>query len=175
MLRVAAGDAQAFRMLSSVHLKPILSYCSRLLRDPAEAEEIAQEVMLRAWQRAAEYESKARVTTWLHRIAHNLAIDALRRRRDKAHDWDQDSLPAPESGGTEHLIEQHDTALRVRAALQRIPERQKQALILCHEQGLANPEIASVLGVGVSAVESLLARGRKALREQLAPATETRE
>jgi RNA polymerase sigma-70 factor (ECF subfamily) len=172
MLRVAAGDAQAFRSLSGVHLQPILRYCSRLLREPAEAEEIAQEVMLRAWQRASEYEPKARLTTWLHRIAHNLAIDVLRKRRNDSREWDDESMPAPDSRIPERLVEQLDTAQRVQAALQTLPERQKQALLLCHEQGLSNPEIAEVLAVGVAAVESLLSRGRKALRVQLTPALE---
>jgi RNA polymerase sigma factor (sigma-70 family) len=175
MLRVAAGDAQAFRALTGVHLKPILNYCSRLLHDPAEAEEVTQEVMLRAWQRADEYEPKARLTTWLHRIAHNLAIDALRRRRGTVDEWDDEKMAAPDSQAPGRLLEQHDTALRVQAALELIPPRQKQALILCHEQGLTNPEIADVLGVGVAAIESLLSRGRKALREHLAPVLEKSE
>jgi RNA polymerase sigma-70 factor (ECF subfamily) len=172
MLRVAAGDAQAFRSVASAHLQPILRYCARLLRQSAEAEEVAQEVMLRAWQRAAEYEPKARLTTWLHRIAHNLAIDALRKRGHGTHELDDDQMPAPESGAPERLVERYNTAQRVQAALQSIPERQQQALILCHEQGFSNPEIAEVLGVGVAAVESLLSRGRKALRQQLTPALE---
>jgi RNA polymerase sigma factor (sigma-70 family) len=175
MSRVAAGDAQAFRALAGMHLKPVLNYCSRLLHDPAEAEEVTQEVMLRAWQRAGEYEPKARLTTWLHRIAHNLAIDALRRRRGAAAEWDDETMAAPDSQAPGNLLEQHDTALRVQAALELIPARQKQALILCHEQGLSNPEIAEVLGVGVAAIESLLARGRRALREHLAPAVEKSE
>jgi RNA polymerase sigma-70 factor (ECF subfamily) len=174
MQRVARGDALAFRELSELHLQAIVTYCFRITGNLAEAEEIAQEVFLRAWQRADEYEPKARVTTWLHRIAHNLAIDSLRRRSPKAtavEDLDVEPSESPSQTPLQ-LLERKHAARGVQAELERLPERQQMALLLCHEQGLSNPEIAEVLGTSVEATESLLARARRALRTALTPTHE---
>lgn len=175
MQRVAEGDALAFRELTELHLQAIVTFCFRFTGNRAEAEEIAQEVFLRAWQRANEYEPKARVTTWLHRIAHNLAIDTLRRRSTKTTAIeDLDVEPSQSSSENPlQLLERKHAARGVQVELERLPERQKMALLLCHEQGLSNPEIAEVLGTGVEAVESLLSRARRALRTALDPTHET--
>jgi RNA polymerase sigma-70 factor, ECF subfamily len=168
MQRVARGDAQAFRQLSELYLGAIVTYAFRITSNHAEAEEIAQEVFLRAWQRAEEYEPRARVTTWLHRIAQNLAIDALRRRHGKSLPLDELAEDAPPaSNDPQALLERKRNAESVQDGLAALPPRQKMALLLSHEQGLSNPEIAEVLEVGVEAIESLLARGRRALRAAL--------
>jgi RNA polymerase sigma-70 factor (ECF subfamily) len=175
MQRVAEGDAQAFRELTELHLQAILTYCFRLTGNRAEAEELSQEVFLRAWQRASEYQPKARVTTWLHRIAHNLAIDALRRRPRAASAIDDLEVEPSESSSRNplQLLERKHAASGVQAELEKLPQRQKMALLLCHEQGMSNPEIAEVLDTGVEAVESLLSRARRALRTALNPTHET--
>jgi RNA polymerase sigma-70 factor, ECF subfamily len=168
MQRVAAGDARAFRELSAAHLKAIVTYSFRILGNHAEAEEIAQEVFLRAWQNAVGYRPEARVTTWLHCIAQRLALDVLRKRHGGTLQLDE-AEAAPSSNSPAHLLEQKQVALNVQAALAALPARQKMALILSHEQGLSNPEIAEVLEQSVEAVESVLARGRRALRAVLTP------
>lgn len=167
MQLIARGDASAFRALSTEHLKPIVTYCYRLLGNHAEAEETAQEVFLRAWQKAPAYRPEARISTWLHRIAHNLAIDALRKRHGGTLELDDERDEAPTSNDPSLLMERKATSHNVLSALQLLPERQKMALLLCHEQGLSNPEIATVMETQVEAVESLLARGRKKLRALL--------
>lgn len=172
MKRIASGDARAFRELSSSHLKAIVTYCYRLLGNHAEAEEIAQEVFLRAWQKADVYQPTARVSTWLHSIAHNLAIDTLRKRHGGTLELDDERDQAPTSNNPAQLLQRKAVAQCVQAALDALPPRQKMALLLAHEQGLKNPEIAEVLGLGVEAVESLLSRGRKRLRQVLAPTEE---
>lgn len=169
MKRVAIGDAAAFRELSNEHLAAIVTYATRLLGNSAEAEDIAQETFLRAWQKAADYRPTARVSTWLHTIAHNLAIDALRKRRGGTLELDDERDRAPDSGSPAALLARKAEALGVQAALERLPERQKMALLLAHEQGLGNQEIAEVMALHVEAVESLLSRGRRKLRELLAP------
>lgn len=169
MQRVASGDAAAYRQLSTSHLGAIVTYAFRLTKNHAEAEEIAQETFLRAWQNAGRYEPQARVSTWLHRIAHNLALDLLRKRRGESYELDDERDAAPPSNQPARLLEEKTRALSVQAALDTLPERQRVALVLCHEQGLSNPEIALVLETGVEAVESLLARGRRRLRELLSP------
>ena len=166
MRRVGAGDAQAYRALSSRYLGPLLRYAARLLGDSAEAEDIVQETFLRLWQQAARFEPRAaKPRTWLYRIAHNLCVDRLRRRREVGSDaLDQNPGGERPSG----LFDRKELAVEVQAALSALPERQRAALVLVHYEGLDNAEAASVLGCGVEAVESLLARGRRALREQLA-------
>lgn len=171
MQRISQGDARAYRQLVDQYLGVIVTYAFRLLKNQAEAEEVAQETFLRAWQNAASYKPQARVTTWLHRIAHNRAIDLLRQQstRGAAASLDEERDAAPASQNPGRLLERKHTAERVQTALDALPERQKIALVLSHEQGLSNPEIAEVLSLSVDAVESLLARGRRQLRQLLSP------
>jgi RNA polymerase sigma-70 factor (ECF subfamily) len=170
MRRVAARDSAAFRQLSDLYLGAIVTYSTRLLQSRADAEEVAQETFLRAWQRADTYVPRARVSTWLHRIAHNLALDRLRGRRGRGAplelDPERDSAPASDQPAA--LLLEKERSLRLEEALATLPERQRAAVVLCHEQGLSNPEIGAVLDVGVEAVESLLSRGRSSLRRLLA-------
>lgn len=166
MQRIAEGDAASYRRLVDTHLKPILAYSERLLRSREEAEEVAQETFLRAWQHAERYRAEVRLSTWLHAIAHNLAIDRLRKKRPVAA---SDVLEAaPDSGRSPNvLLERKQSVLAVRSALDALPERQRAALTLTHHQGLSHADAAHVLGVNVTAVESLVARARRALRESL--------
>src|SRR5262249_11203932 len=154
------GDAAAFRELSRVHLGKIMNYAYRMLHDRAEAEDVAQETFLRLWKDAAQYEPKARVGTWLHRIAHNLCIDRLRKHRERPTDTADEGPSSLEPGG---LLDRKRTADAVMTALGELPERQRAAIALVHYQGLGNIEAAEVLGVGVEALESLLSRGRRTL------------
>jgi RNA polymerase sigma-70 factor (ECF subfamily) len=173
MRRTAAGDAAAFRTLADLHLSKVMNFAYRLLHDRAEAEDVAQETFLRLWKDAARYRPKARVTTWLHRIAHNLCIDRLRARRD--HPTTPEGVDeARSSDEPAGLLAQKQTATAVDEALARLPDRQRVAITLVHYQGLGNAEAADVLGVGVEALESLLARGRRALRAGLVELSEER-
>lgn len=160
--RYAGGDAMAARILMARLAPPVLRLGRRLLNDPTEAEDVTQEAMLRLWQIAPEWQAgAAQPATWLYRVAFNLAIDRLRKRRGVALDSiDEPVNPAPA------VVETMIAADRARAlelALATLPERQRVAVVLRHLEGLANPEIAEVLGVGVEAVESLIARGKRRL------------
>lgn len=169
MQRVAGGDARAFRQLSTTHLGAIVTYASRLLNNRTEAEDVAQETFLRAWKNAHRYEPRARISTWLHSIAHNLAVDRLRKRgvRGESAEIDTERDAAPTSDRPSRLLERKVVAVAVQHAIASLPDRQRQAVVLCHEQGLSNPEIAQVMQCGVEAVESLLSRGRRTLRKLL--------
>lgn len=169
MQRVAEGDALAFRQLSAAHLGAIVTYASRILNNRAEAEDVAQETFLRAWKNAHRYAPKARISTWLHSIAHNLAVDRLRKRgvRGESAEIDDERDAASPSERPSRLLERKATAVAVQQAVASLPDRQRQAIVLCHEQGLSNPEIAQVMQSGVEAVESLLSRGRRTLRTML--------
>jgi len=164
--QIASGDAKAFRALVDAHAGRLVTYVTRILGNQSEAEEIVQEVLLRVWQKANDYTGQARATTWLHRMAHNLAIDSLRRRRGQgALDVEQEDGPPSER--PYELLAQKQRASSLSDALSTLPERQRMALLLRHEQGLKDPEIAEVLELSVDAVESLLSRARKNLKQLL--------
>lgn len=170
MRLIARGEAGAFRALSDRLLPRLLRFCRRLVGDPSEAEEIAQETFLRAWQNADRYRPKAQVITWLMAIARNLAIDRSRRLgRQPATTSDRDP---PASSRPSSILERKQTIETVQLALQALPERQRTALLLTHFEGLPSSEGARVIGVGVRAYESLLSRGRRGLRQALEDATD---
>lgn len=166
MERIARGDAGAFRELSDLHLGAIVTFATRLVRNQSEGEEIAQETFLRAWQNASKYEPKAKLSTWLHTIARNITIDRLRKksRNEEAFELDDERDEAPLSGRPSQLLLRKQEQVSVQEALAQLPERQRSAILLCHEQGLSNPDIAKVLETSVEATESLLSRARRRLR-----------
>lgn len=165
--RVAGGDEAAFRQLRARHLASISRYARRMLDDSDEAEDVTQEVFLRLWTEAYRFRpASARLTTWLHRIAHNLCVD-WRRKHGRMTVAGED-LPEGDTGtGPQQDLEAAARARRVRAAVNALPERQRDALLLCHYQGLGNQEAGLVLGVGVEAIESLLSRARRRLRQEM--------
>jgi RNA polymerase sigma factor (sigma-70 family) len=172
--RVGRGDPAAIQALVARKLPRMLSLAQRMLGDPVEAEDVAQEAMLRAWRQAPKWKpGQAKFDTWLHRVALNLCYDRLRRRREiptEAPPERPDPGFAPDRG----LIAA-DTGGQVEAALARLPERQREAIVLCHYQELTNIEAARLMETSVEALESLLSRGRRALRtalSHLAPGAE---
>ncbi|MEM7017476.1 MAG: RNA polymerase sigma factor [Pseudomonadota bacterium] len=168
MGRIQTEDHQAFTQLVDRHLKTIHGFAWRMLNNVTDAEDIAQETFLRVWRNAQQWQPKnAQVLTWIHRIAHNLCIDLQRRRKRITEDIDDhaDTLSA-DINLTEELVKAQ-TAQRVSKALQTLPERQRGAIVLCYYQGLSNQEAASVLDISVQALESLMARGRRTLKQLL--------
>lgn len=165
--RVGAGDPAAVQAMVARKLPRMLSLAQRMLGDAAEAEDVAQEAMLRAWKQAPRWTpGQARFDTWLHRVALNLCYDRLRRRREIATDVIPDHIddgPAPDRG-----LLASETGAQVQAALSRLPPRQREAIVLCHYQELGNIEAAALMEISVEALESLLSRGRRALRAALA-------
>jgi len=167
VLRVGEGDVGAYRELVLRYAPELLRFATRVLRDPAEAEDVVQETCLRLWQHAREYTPRARVTTWLHRITHNLAVDRLRARGRLKPLPDEDEDAMPESARQPSLIDEKRRVLALDAALAELPERQASALTLVHLHGLSGKEAAEVLGIGAEALESLLSRARRALKAGL--------
>ncbi|MFC7703079.1 RNA polymerase sigma factor [Plastorhodobacter daqingensis] len=158
----ANGDKAAARILTLRLAPRVLSFAARMLGDGAEAEDVTQEAMLRLWRIAPDWrQGEAQVSTWLYRVASNLCTDRLRRRRPVA--LDAVAEPEDEAPGALQSLEEADRAAALDAALARLPERQRQAVVLRHLEGLSNPEIAGVMGIGLEAVESLTARGKRAL------------
>lgn len=163
MAAYARGDAAAAAELARRHLPRVLAFSARMLGDRAEAEDVAQEAMLRLWRIAPDWRAgEAQVSTWLYRVAANLCTDRLRRARRSA-PLDAEAEPPDPARGAEAVLIARDRAAALEAALTLLPERQRQAVVLRHLEGLSNPEIAAVMDIGVEAVESLTARGKRAL------------
>lgn len=165
--RVAEGDREAFRHLVERHQMSLVAYAQRTLGERSAAEDTVQEAFLRLWTRAGDFRpEKARLTTWLHNITHNLCVDAFRRgARLDYRDTAEDELGSS-PGATDVSIHDQEHA-RLRAAIGDLPERQRSALLLCHYQGFSNRDAAQVLDVSVDALESLLARARRTLKKEL--------
>lgn len=167
LLLYAHGDRAAARLLTDRLLPRVLSVATRVLGDRAEAEDIAQEAMLRLWRIAPDWENgKARVSTWLYRVTMNLCIDHQRKGRGTV-DLDAVADPADESPGVADRLQDRARQDALQAALMQLPDRQRQAVVLRHLEELPNPEIADILGVSVEAVESLVARGKRGLTAAL--------
>ncbi|MDC0736686.1 RNA polymerase sigma factor [Cognatishimia sp. SS12] len=163
----ANGDVAAARSLTARLTPKVFGHAFRMLGDRAEAEDIAQEALIRLWKQAPNWrQGEAKVTTWLYRVVANLCTDRLRRTRGVA----LDAVPEPEDDAVSAAEAMQNQARTdaLQLALNQLPERQKQAVILRHIEGLANPEIAEIMDVGVEAVESLTARGKRALAKLLA-------
>jgi RNA polymerase sigma-70 factor, ECF subfamily len=166
MARVQRRDQAAFDRLVHRHLTSVHRYLGRMTGSPADADELSQETFLRVWQRAGSYTpGKVRLTTWMHRIAHNLAVDRLRRRPGDL--YDPDVEPDDPGSDPQTLAENAETRRLLHAAMARLPANQRAALLLCQVQGFSNRDAASILAVTVRGLESLIARARRTLRQTL--------
>ena len=181
LLRYAQGDAVAASALTQRLGPKAFGVAFRVLGDRAEAEDVAQEALLRLWKAAPDWgrhseddaegdatgKGKAKVSTWLYRVVMNLSIDVKRRRRGGSVDLDAIPEPADDSRSAADMIQDGARQEVLQAALLQLPERQRRAVVLRHIEGLGNPEIAEILDVSVKAVESLTARGKRALAKLL--------
>lgn len=166
----ANSDPDAARLLAARLLPRVLGYATRLLGDRAEAEDVAQDAMMRLWKVAPDWRTgEAAVATWLYRVVTNLCTDRQRARMRRRADALAD-VPEPEDGSAsaEAGLIEADRMAALQAALDSLPDRQRQAVVLRHIEGMTNPEIAAILDIGVEAVESLTARGKRALALALA-------
>ena len=164
----AKGDRDAARHLSARLLPRVMGQAVRMLADRGEAEDVAQDAMMRLWRIAPDWrDGEAQVSSWLYRVTANLCTDRLRKRRSTV---GMDDLAEPADPVPAVAVQMQDKArhLALRAALATLPERQAQAVALRHLEGLSNPEIAAIMDISVTSVESLTARGKRALAAVLA-------
>lgn len=167
LARYAAGEPAAARALAAAVTPRIYAHSVRVLGERAEAEDVVQEAMIRLWRIAPEWRSgEAKVTTWLYRVVANLCTDRLRKRSTVP--LEDVAEPLDDAGSAAEMIQWRARHDALQAALLSLPDRQRQAVVLRHIDGLTNPEIAEVLGIGVEAVESLTARGKRGLTKALA-------
>jgi RNA polymerase sigma factor (sigma-70 family) len=161
--KFAVGDQGAARELTDRLLPGVLRQAWRILGDATEAEDVAQDAMLRLWRQAADWrEGEARISTWLYRVTHNLCIDRIRKRRPTTAIENVAEPEDPTPSALERLSNSEESRALARAIVA-LPERQRQAVVLRHFEGLSNPEIGERLECSVEAVESLLARARRQL------------
>lgn len=167
LLRYAQGDAAAARLLT-VQLTPrVFGHAFRVLGDGTEAEDVTQDALMRLWKIAPDWRiGEAKVSTWLYRVVANLCTDRL-RRRGRGVALEDIAEPTDPTESAEAKIQRGARQEALQTALDALPDRQRQAVVLRHIDGLANPEIAAILDIGVEAVESLTARGKRALAKRL--------
>lgn len=145
-----------------------MAICYRMLGERSAAEDAVQETFLRLWTNAHQWRPQgAKFSSWLIRVAMNQCLDRLRRSGREA---PEDAAPerADDAPAADERMEADEQAVVVRAAVAGLPERQRQAIILSHYEEMSNIEIADIMETSVEAVESLLGRGRRQLRVQLA-------
>jgi RNA polymerase sigma-70 factor (ECF subfamily) len=178
MLQVKAGDDSAFEYLVQKYRRPMVSFMFRMAHSNAAAEDLAQEVFLRVYRSRESYEASAKFTTWLYRIATNLAVN---HARDTRHERPENTVsldePDEDSGRTldlpdrtptvEENLVQRERLAAIRQRVQNLPERQRIAVVMHKYQQMDYRQIADVLKLSESATKSLLFRAYETLREQL--------
>jgi RNA polymerase sigma-70 factor, ECF subfamily len=177
MLRVRDGDSASFEVLLRRYRLPLVSFFRRMVWDQSLAEDLAQEVFLRVYKSRERYQPEARFTTWLYRIATNLALNAIRDRKNEVSDTageDGEGGPFLERfvdphPTVEQRLVQDDRQRLIRQAVDALPENQRAAVILHKYQEADYRQIASILSVSESAVKSLLFRAYETLRVRLEP------
>ena len=178
MLRVKEGDDSAFDYLVQKYRRPMVNFMARMARNSAVAEELAQEVFLRVYRSRGSYQVSAKFTTWLYRIAANLAVN---HARDTRHERSEKTVsldaPDPENGRTldvpdaaldaEESLVRRERLRAIREQVQALPERQRLAVVMHKYQQMDYRQIGEVLKLSESATKSLLFRAYETLREQL--------
>lgn len=148
------------------HMPVVWRVAFRLLKDRQEAEDVTQETFLRAWKMLPDWEDRAKFSTWACTVAVNLCRDRLKKKKPVL----MDELPEHMDTALrpDQALHQKQASGRITAMVDALPERQREALTLCAFEGMGNIEAASAMGISVEALESLLARARRKLREDLA-------
>ena len=178
MLRVKKGDESAFTFLVQKYRRPIVGFLYRMCHNPSTAEELAQEVFLRVYRSRETYEANAKFTTWLYRIATNLAVNYARDTRHerpevtvRLDEPDQESGTTPDLAddtlSAEEQLVRRERLAAIRSKVNALPERQRMAVIMHKYQQMDYRQIAEVLKLSESATKSLLFRAYETLREQL--------
>ena len=165
--RHVAGDREAFGKLFLRHKDRLWAVALRTVRDPEEAADALQEAMVSAFRRAADFRGDSAVTTWLHRIVVNAAVDRLRRRSGQTVNWSgaEDALDALTASavGSASSMDSTEVRIDVDAALRQLPDQQRLALVLVDMLGYSVAEAGEILGVSVGTIKSRCARGRARL------------
>ena len=180
MLKVQEGDGAAFEALVDRYKQPVVNLAARIIGDPTEAEDVAQNVFLQAYKAAGRYKATAKFSTWLFTITRNLSLNELRRRArhpadsmDAPPEWDRESPSRQFEDRSAPLASEEvlraELTEKIEEVLAELPVNQRTALVLLKEKGLSYEEIAGILGCSVSAVKSLIHRGRETIKKRIKP------
>ncbi len=165
MARVARGDRRAYQQLARRHLPAMLGLARRILGNAADAEDVAQEAMLRVWTHAPRWQPLAAFRTWLTRVVVNLCLDRKRRAPWVALEAAGEIQDPTPDAGVRAEADERERSLT--AAIGELPARQRTAIMLTYSEGMSNAQVAELLDTTVSAVETLLVRGKQNLRRAL--------
>jgi RNA polymerase sigma-70 factor, ECF subfamily len=164
--RLGVGDEAAFRQLVARHIDRAYAIALRILNNAADAEDVVQDTMLKVWTHRGRWQhGRAKFSTWLYRVVSNRCIDL--RRKPRTENVDVVPEVADSKPDASSVIERAEMNDLLEAAMQRLPEQQRIAVIFSYHENMSNGEIAEVMDTTIAAVESLLKRGRQQLRELL--------
>lgn len=174
MEQIKTGDTAAFRSLIEAHQTRVIGTVARMLGDPSDAEDIAQQVFLRVWNSAPRYQPTAKFTTWLFKITRNLVFNESRRRkRHPVSSIDAEGstvaarLPDPGAPAPDTVMLEVELQHAIQAAIDALPEVQRMAIVLRRYESMPYEQIGEILDLSVPAVKSVLFRARTELRERL--------
>lgn len=167
LAQIGAGDVAAWEAIIDRHLPAVSRYAAYVLGDNAQGEDVAQETFIRLMKKAQTWEANGfGLKSWLFRVARNLCIDYKRKKRPEPIENAEFIADPIDRHATDRRIDIVNTMERALAAL---PEPQQTAIVLVHYEGFSGSEAANLLDISVEAVESLLARARRSLRQALQP------
>ena len=173
MAQITTGDPRAFDRLVRRHLKRAYNVAYGMVYNSADAQDVAQDAMMRVWMYAPTWRAgESAVTTWLHRIVVNCCYDFLRKKARQPQGGELSADIEDMTARTEHDYAETEQKKRLRAMLRSLPERQRMAVTLCYLEDMSNADAAAVMGVHIKALEGLLVRARKALKPMLASLAE---
>lgn len=167
MTQIACGNSEAFQAVLDAHMLPVYRFAYSILKDVSAAEDVTQDTCIKLLKHAKDWNPSGKIRSWLFRIAHNLCIDEIRKRRPHV---DIDAFAGSIADGGDDAvthIAESEMSKTIKDALFKIPVRQRTAIMLVHYSDNSNREAAETMGVSVDALESLLSRGRKALKDLL--------
>ena len=166
MALIANGDKEAMSEFINRNLDSIINFATRYTGQRSDAEDIAQEAFTRVWTKASQWkQQEIPVKNWLFRITYNLCIDMLRKRKTSGDTINEDNLVSFIT--PEDQLATAEKQNKLNLMLKKLPERQCTAILFCHYQGISNKEAANIMDISIDALESLLSRGRRKLRELL--------
>ena len=164
MGRIGRGDEAAFRLLARRYAGHAVALATRILGNRADAEDVTQDAMLRVWTNAPRWQPLAQFRTWLTRIVVNLCLDRQRRARWVALEAAGELVDPAHGPAAQQELDERERLLS--EAIGRLPVRQRAAIVLVYREGMSHAQAADILDTTVSAVETLLARGKTALRRE---------
>ncbi|MEE2783090.1 MAG: sigma-70 family RNA polymerase sigma factor [Pseudomonadota bacterium] len=174
MQAIGNGDESAMAILIGRHIDALYRYASRLTSSPASAEDLVQDTWLAVWQKASSFKpTQAKLTTWLHRVLYNKYVDQA--RKDKLLTFKPDPETEAVNPQTDADIDGRRAQIWLDTKLSELPSTQRSAVVLAYGQGFGNKDIARIMGISVRAVESLLARARRSLKQDYLKWTQTND